>query len=114
MDWDDEEQNDEEQDEEVDLGFEDFCDESPQPKQNVLSRFFAWLERGWRSLRLEERRITLGDVLRLLICTALATALATAGIGLIRFSLTREGALFWLVMTIITFFLIRKRIFRDF
>jgi hypothetical protein len=114
MDWDDEEQNEEEQDDENDLSFEDFSDEPPQPKQNVLSRFIAWLESGWRSLRLEERKITLADVLRLLICIALAMTLATAGIGLIRFSLTREGALFWLVVTIIIFFLIRKRIFRDF
>lgn len=113
MEWDDEEQDDENQDDENSVGFEEFSDEPPQQKESVFSGFIAWLKRGRRSLRFEERKITLADVLRLLICIALAMTLATAGIGLIRFSLTREGALFWMVVTIIIFFMIRKRIFRD-
>ncbi len=113
MEWDDEEQDGESQDDENGVGFDDFTDEPPRRKESLFSRLIARLESGWRSLRFEERRITLADVLRLLICIALAMTLATAGIGLIRFSMTREGAIFWMVLTVIIFFMIRKRIFPD-
>jgi len=113
MEWDDQEQSSESQNDRNQLGFDDFTDEPPRRKESVFSRWIARLESGWRSLRLEERRITLADVLKVLICIALAMTLAAAAIGLIRFSMTREGALFWMLVTIIIFFIIRKRIFRD-
>jgi len=62
--------------------------------------------------RISKQRVFLADILQILICIPLAMTLAVAAIGLIRFSLTREGAIFWLIVSIIIFFKMRHRIFR--
>ena len=66
----------------------------------------------WSSLKVEERRVSLADLLRLFLCLVLAMTLFTASIGLIRFSFTREGAIFWLIVCILVLITMRHRIFR--
>ncbi len=81
-------------------------------EERVTSRAVSWARRMWSSLQIEERRVSLADLLKLFLYLVLAMTLVTASIGLIRFSLTREGAIFWLIVCILIVFTQRHRIFR--
>ena len=102
-------------DEELDEPCESF-DEGPTGssarEERLTSRAISWVRRMWSSLQVGERKVSLADLLKLFICLVLAMTLVTTAIGLIRFSLTREGAIFWLIVSIIFFFKMRHRIFR--
>ena len=106
-----EEKEDEELDELSENSDEDLAGPSAH-EGRPTSRAVRWVRRTWSSLNVEERRVSLADLLRLFICLVLAMTLVTASIGLIRFSLTREGAIFWLIASIIILFKMRHRIFR--
>jgi len=102
-------------DEELDEPCESFDEDRTGPsahEERLTSRAVSWVRRMWSSLEIEERRVSLADLLKLFICLVLAMTLVTASIGLIRFSLTREGAIFWLIASIIILFKMRHRIFR--
>ena len=81
-------------------------------EERLTSRAVAWARRMWSSLQIEERKVSLADLLKLFLCLVLAMTLITASIGFIRFSLTREGAIFWLIVCIVVVITQRNRIFR--
>ena len=70
------------------------------------------MRKGRMLLKISKRRISLTELLRILICIPLVMTIAVAAIGLIRFSLTREGAIFWLIVCILVLIKMRHRIFR--
>ncbi len=113
MKWDEEKSDCEEPEDSTRAGSREAPGRSSPPKEDLFSRWASWLREAWLSLKEDDREISLSDVLKLLICIPLAMTLAAAAIGLIRFSLTRVGAIFWMVIALIVFFKIRKRIFRS-
>ena len=113
MKWDEEKSDCEEPEDRTRAGYGEAPGESSPPEENLLSRWASWLRKTWLSLKEDDREIWLSDLLKLLICIPLAMTLAAAAIGLIRFSLTRAGAIFWLIVALIAFVKVRHRIFRD-
>ena len=107
----DEEKEDEELDEFSESSDEGF-DEPSAREGRPTSRAVSWVKRMWSSLEIEERRVSLADLLKLFLCLLLATALITVAMALIRFSLTREGAIFWLIVSIIIVIKMRHKLFR--
>ncbi len=84
----------------------------------VQRRLFAThsCHQGRRKLmlgKIAKRKLFLADLLRVLVCIPLAMTLAVAAVALVRFSLTRAGAILWMITAILVFFKIRRRIFRN-
>ena len=108
----DEEEKEDEQLDELSEEFDEDLAEPPADDRRPTSRAVSWVKRMWSSLEIEERRVSLADLLKLFLCLLLATALLTVAMALIRFSLTREGAIFWLLVSIIVVITMRHKIFR--
>jgi len=107
----DEEENDEKESDDLCESFDTEPADLSAREERLTARAIRWMRRTWSSLRVEERRVSLADLLRLFLCLVLAMTLVTASIGLIRFSLTREGAIFWLIVSILVLITMRHRIF---
>ncbi len=107
----DEEENHEEEPDEPCESFDTEPADLSAREERLMSRAVSWARRMWSSLQVEERKVSLADLLKLFLCLAIAMTLVTASIGLIRFSLTREGAVFWLIVCILILFTMRHRIF---
>jgi hypothetical protein len=107
-----EEEKDETQSDGPCNSFDEHRTDLSQREERLTSRAIAWARRMWSSLQIEERKVSLADLLKLFLCLVLAMTLITASIGFIRFSLTREGAIFWLIVCIVVVITQRNRIFR--
>lgn len=107
----DEEENHEREPDEPCESFDEGRTGSSASEERLTSRAVSWARRMWSSLKVEERKVSLADLLKLFICLVLAMTLITASMGLIRFSLTREGAIFWLIVCMLILFTMRHRIF---
>ncbi len=108
----DEKENDEKESDDLCESFDTEPADLSAREERLTARAIRWVRRTWSSLKVEERRVSLADLLRLFLCLVVAMTLITVAMTLIRFSLTREGAIFWLIVSIIILIKMRHRIFR--